>query len=144
MQLPLSPAIVWQQVTDYPQWVNYFPDLTASEVLSKSASRKRLYQAARKSFLMLSIQVEIFLSVSEIIHADRWQIHFALEQGSFSDFAAQLTLQPLQSGTLLTYAVQATPNLPVPTPFIQEAMRLDLPANMRSMRRVIQQLAQAR
>ena len=35
MYLPLVRSHVWQQVTDYPRWVQYFPDVTKSEVLHR-------------------------------------------------------------------------------------------------------------
>jgi hypothetical protein len=38
---------------------------------------------------------------------------------------------------LLTYTVQATPNIPIPSIFIQQAMNLELPENMRKMRQVL-------
>jgi hypothetical protein len=37
----------------------------------------------------------------------------------------------------LTYSVEATPLVPVPSLFIEQAMRHDLPGNMRQMRQVI-------
>jgi hypothetical protein len=137
--VPLNRAYVWQQVTDYPRWVQFFPDLVQSQVIGESArSHKRLYQVASKAFFLLSVQVEIYLKVIETAHQNsRQQIQFILEHGNFSDFSADLTLQDYRSGTLLTYSVAATPNLPVPSQFIQQAMRLDLPANMRKMRQVL-------
>ena len=78
--------------------------------------------------------LEVYLNVIEVVQQ---QIQFRLERGTFVDFAADLSLQDCQDGTLLTYAVQATPNIPIPTMFIQQAMQLELPANMRTMRRVI-------
>jgi hypothetical protein len=142
MYLPLERSQVWTQVTDYSRWVHYFPDVVRSEVLSYSAGlaqgKKRLYQVARKALLMFSAQVEIYLQVSEAAPAStRQQIQFRMEKGSFNDFSADLTLQDYQAGTLLTYDVQATPAIPVPTLFLQEAIRLDLPTNMRKMRQVI-------
>ena len=142
MYLPLERTNVWQQVTDYSHWVHYFPDLVRSEVLSSGGElhqgRTRLYQVAKKTFFMLSAQVEIYLKVIETAHSSaRQQIQFQMERGSFTDFSANLKLQDHQSGTLLTYSVQATPTIPVPSVFIQEAMRLDLPANMRKMRQVL-------
>ncbi|NJN58438.1 MAG: cyclase [Leptolyngbyaceae cyanobacterium SL_5_9] len=141
MYLPLERMQVWRQVTDYPRWVQYFPDLVCSEVLSNGEGlqgAKRLYQVAKKTFFMLSAQVEIYLKVIETVHASaRQQIQFRMERGSFTDFSADLKLQDHQTGTLLTYSVQATPTIPVPSVFIQEAMRLDLPANMRKMRQVL-------
>ena len=133
MYLPLVRSHVWQQVTDYPRWVQYFPDVTSSEVLQRGEV-KRLYQAAKKAFLFFTAQVEVYLNVIEVVQQ---QIQFRLERGTFTDFAADLNLQDCQNGTLLTYAVQATPNIPIPTMFIQQAMQLELPANMRKMRQVI-------
>lgn len=136
MYLPCQRSHAWQQLTDYPRWVQYFPDLIRSEVINRgdSLKSKRLYQIGRKAFLMFSAEVEIYLKVIETLQQ---QIQFRMEKGSFNDFAADLKLQDWSNGTLLTYSVQATPTIPVPSLFIQQAMLLDLPANMRTMRQVI-------
>lgn len=142
MYVPLERRQVWQHVTNYPRWVQYFPSLTRSDVLATytveaGSSYKHLHQIAGKTFLFFTAQVEIYLKVFESDHPGRQQIHFQLDKGSFSDFSALLKLQDYHAGTLLTYSVQATPSLPIPTQVIQEGIRLDLPTNMRSMRRVI-------
>jgi carbon monoxide dehydrogenase subunit G len=133
MYLPLVRWEVWQQLTDYPRWVQYFPDVTKSEILSQGEV-KRLYQAAQKSFLFLTAQVEIYLNVVELLGQ---QIQFQMEKGSFLDFTAKLDLKDCGKGTLLAYQVKATPNIPIPAIFIQQAMNLELPANMRKMRQVL-------
>lgn len=143
--LPLSRAEVWHQLTDYPRWVHYFPDLVQSDIIHRGdglSGSKRLYQVARKAVFLFTAQVEIYLKVLESAHSSAWQqIQFSMERGSFSDFSANLKLQDCDAGraigTLLTYTVQATPSLPVPTALIQEAMRLDLPENLRKMRQVL-------
>lgn len=137
--LPIDRFQAWQQLTDYPRWVQYFPDMTHSEVLNRESSRphKSLYQAARKAFFLFSAQVEIYLSVLETAQTTWHQIQFQLERGSFNDFSATLKLHDFHAGTLLTYAVQATPTIPIPTQFIQEAIKLDFPNNLRQMRRVL-------
>jgi Polyketide cyclase / dehydrase and lipid transport len=136
--VPLARPHVWQQVTDYPRWVQFFPDLVHSEILSDRARNpKRLYQVASKAFWMLSVQVEIYLKVVETVQQSCQQIQFCLEKGNFSDFTATLKLEDYRGGTLLIYSVAATPTIPVPSQLIQQAMRLDLPANMRSMRKVL-------
>lgn len=137
--IPRNRAQVWHQITNYPRWTQYFPDVTRSEVLGvveAGVVRKRLYQAAQKSFFLLNIQVEVFLDVAEQQETGD-AIAFRLEQGSFRDFAADLSLYPYQQGTILSYRVQATPTIPVPSLFIQQAMQMDLPNNMRQMRRVM-------
>jgi hypothetical protein len=133
MYLPITRSHAWQQLTDYPRWVEYFPDVTKSEVLQRGEV-KRLYQVAKKTFLFLSVQVEIYLNVFEVLGQ---HIQFQLEKGTFTDFTADLKLQDFGNGTLLTYSVQATPNIPIPTVFIQQAMHMELPDNMRKMRQVL-------
>jgi len=139
---PLERTKVWQQITNYPRWVQFFPALTHSEILQSNdftrKGSKRLYQIASKAFLMFTAQVEIYLKVFEIVHQNTMhQIQFCLEQGSFTDFYADLKLQDFHDGTLLTYAVRATPTIPVPGLLIQEAIRLDLPNNLKTMRQVL-------
>ncbi|MBW4556996.1 MAG: cyclase [Trichormus sp. ATA11-4-KO1] len=133
MYLPLLRSQVWQQLTDYPRWVQYFPDITKSEVLSRGEV-KHLYQVAQKAFLFFTAQVEIYLNVVEVLGQ---QIQFRMEKGTFLDFTAILELKDWGNGTLLAYNVQATPNIPIPAIFIQQAMNFELPANMRKMRQVL-------
>ncbi|TVP55356.1 MAG: cyclase [Nodularia sp. (in: Bacteria)] len=133
MYLPLLRSQVWQQLIDYPRWVQYFPDITKSEVLSKGEV-KRLYQTAQKTFLFFTAQVEIYLDVVELLGQ---QIQFRMQKGTFLDFSAILDLKDFGNGTLLAYQVQATPNIPIPSIFIQQAMNFELPANMRKMRQVL-------
>lgn len=140
MYLPLERQNVWQQVIDYPRWVEFFPDITQSRVLTSASSEmdstvlRRIYQAASKTFLFLTAQVEIYLRVVETAGQ---HIQFQFESGSFTDFSAHLNLKDCVGGTLLTYSVQATPLIPVPSIFIQQAINLDLPANMRQMRQAL-------
>jgi carbon monoxide dehydrogenase subunit G len=133
MYLPLVRSQVWQQLTDYPRWVQYFPDITKSEVLHQGDA-KQLYQVAQKAFIFFTAQVEIYLSVVEVLGQ---QIQFRMEKGTFLDFTAKLELKDCGNGTLLAYSVQATPNIPIPSIFIQQAMNFELPTNMRQMRQVM-------
>lgn len=143
MYLPILRKSAWQQLIDYPEWVRYFPDINKSYLLTNDLAKpgsddevecKRLYQTASKSFLFLSAQVEIYLRVVETFQQ---QVQFQLESGSFHDFLAELTLKDFSDGTLLTYFVQATPLIPVPSMFIQQAIHFDLPKNMRTMRQAL-------
>lgn len=139
MRIPLTRAQVWQQLTHYPSWTAFFPDITRSEVTAKlSPQSKRVTQAASKTFLMLSIAVEIQLQVDEI---PQESIRFSMvDRGiSFRDFAAVLELKDLGNSTELSYTVQATPSIPVPGMFIEQAMKFDLPNNMRHLRKVLLQ-----
>ncbi|MBE9034425.1 SRPBCC family protein [aff. Roholtiella sp. LEGE 12411] len=133
MYLPMVRSQVWQQLTDYPRWVQYFPDITKSEVMSRGEV-KYLYQAAQKAFFFFTAQVEIYLNVVEVLGQ---RIQFRMEKGTFEDFTANLELKDCGNGTLLAYTVQATPLIPIPSVFIQQAMNFELPTNMRKMRQVL-------
>jgi Polyketide cyclase / dehydrase and lipid transport len=138
MYLPVVRSQIWGQLTNYANWVNYFPDITRSEVLEHNPDRPhrghRLYQCAQKNFLMFTAQVDVHLRVFENMQR---QIRFRMERGSFNDFSASINLDDYEDGTFLTYAVEATPTIPVPSLFIEQAMRQDLPGNMRQMRQVL-------
>jgi hypothetical protein len=138
MYVPLSRGQIWSQVTNYQRWTQFFPNIIESEVLEtvKTASHRyrRLYQVGRKGFMMLSAQVEIYLKVFEVA-CDR--VQFRLEQGTFTHFAADLQLQDVSGGTLVSYGVQAVPTIPVPAFLIEHAMKTDLPGNMKQMRQVL-------
>ena len=138
MYVPLDRSHIWPQVTSYRRWTQFFPNITHSEVLEsvKTASHRyrRLYQVGCKGFMMMTAQVEIYLQVLETA-CDH--IQFRLERGTFSYFAADLHLQDMGAGTLLTYRVQAAPTIPVPTFLIEQGMKIDLPGNMRQMRQVL-------
>jgi len=140
MYVPMVRSQTWQQLTDYSKWVHYFPDIVQSQVLEAKRQTKthpatrRLYQVARKAFMMFSAQVEIYLQVIETLHQN---IQFRFERGTFSDFAADLTLEDYGAGTLITYSVKATPLIPVPSFLIEQAIRHDLPGNMKTMRSVM-------
>ncbi|MBV6622147.1 MAG: cyclase [Rivularia sp. (in: Bacteria)] len=133
MYLPLVRSQVWQHITDYPRWVQYFPDITKSEIIHKGEV-KRLYQAAQKAFMFFTAQVDIYLNVVEDFGN---KVQFNLDKGTFHDFSADIDLKDCGSGTLLTYSVKATPIIPIPSMFIQQAMNFELPANMRKMRQVL-------
>jgi len=134
MYVPAKRPELWAQLTQYPRWVEFFPNVSRSEVLASNQSVHRVYQVGRKAFLAIAAEVEIYLQVYEDAYHS---LQFRLEKGTFRDFGADLTLQDWQSGTLLTYAVQATPLIPVPSFLIEQGMRQDLPGNMEHMRRVL-------
>lgn len=138
MFLPTTRQQAWAQLTHYPRWIQFFPDINQSRVLDSvqhaEVTERRIYQAAHKAFFLLAVQVEIYLRVIETRHQ---RLQFSLERGSFSDFSADLSLEDYGPGTILTYSVEATPLIPVPSLLIQEAARQDLPNNMRQMRQVI-------
>ncbi|MEO1146166.1 MAG: SRPBCC family protein [Cyanobacteria bacterium J06638_22] len=140
MYLPTERAEIWQALTCYSRWVAFFPDLTHSEVVEDNGHRwKRLHQSASKNFVLFQINVSIYLKVFETALNDYHLIRFRMEEGNFRDFSADLHLEDWNGGTVLTYSVQATPTVPIPSMFIQQAIRLDLPANLKQMRRCLTQ-----
>ncbi len=133
MYLPLERSQVWSQLTNYHRWTQFFPDVTQSRVIDNQQPQlgRRIYQAAEKSFLFITAQVNLYLRVFEL---EQQHIRFQFEKGSFSDFTADLMLSDFKQGTILHYSVSATPLIPVPSFFVEQAMKMDLPVNLRHMR----------
>ncbi|NJR68141.1 MAG: cyclase [Synechococcales cyanobacterium CRU_2_2] len=135
--LPISRTDLWQHLTHYPRWTEFFPDIFYSEVSHEvDARRKHILQKARKSFLVLNVEVEVQLYAYEMREK---AIVFELDgtSTSFQDFSAELQLKDFHHGTQLSYSVQATSKIPIPALFIEQAMKLDLPMNMRHLRQVL-------
>ncbi len=135
--LPMSREELWEQLTNYSRWTDFFPDICHSEVIDEvSPSCRRLTQKATKNFLVLNVEVEIQLRAHEVKGK---AIVFELESdsSSFNDFSAELQLKDFHHGTQLSYSVQATSKIPIPALFVQQAMKLDLPLNMRHLRSVL-------
>ncbi len=133
LYIPLSTLQCWQKLTNYPQWVNYFPDITHSEKLPHT---QQLYQKGVKDFILFRTEVEIYLDIRENPYET---VEFEFVKGSFSEFLAYLHLQEYHQGTLMTYAVQAALKFPLPPPLIQQALKIELPVNLRCMRKVFLQ-----
>jgi len=138
--LPQLRSQVWETLIQYDRWVDIFPHITHSRVVeSLSPFRKRLYQAAEKTFSLITIAVNAELIVREYPQRRIW---FVLEHPNacFREFEAEVWLREVSpvTGTFLSYTVQAAASLPIPAPFIQEAMRQDLPQNLAHLRSYLQ------
>ena len=111
----------------------------SSIVESLSPFRKCLYQAAKKTFSLMTIAVDAELMVREYPQRRIW---FVLQKPNacFREFEAEVWLREVSpvTGTFLSYTVQAAASLPIPAPFIQEAMRQDLPQNLAHLRSYLQ------
>jgi len=138
--LPHPRSQVWETLTDYDRWVDIFPHITHSSIVeSLSPFRKCLYQAAKKTFSLMTIAVDAELMVREYPQRRIW---FVLQKPNacFREFEAEVWLREVSpvTGTFLSYTVQAAASLPIPAPFIQEAMRQDLPQNLAHLRSYLQ------
>lgn len=129
------PAEVWAQLTDYPRWVDYLPDLTQSEILPATNDRTRLRQVGRKSILGFTAEAALDLQVEALAP---YRLRFDLERGGLAEFTATFTLTPWRQGTLVTFTGRATPLFPIPGWVVEQVMRHGLPMNLRHMRRVIE------
>ncbi len=135
LYLPMAGAALWEHLTDYPRWSEYFPNIACSRHLPPAASgQPRLYQVGEKSLMGIPTAGELYLQVDE---SPPEQIHFRLERGIFSAFEATLLFRPWRIGTLLTYTIQATLAVPLPWFVLSQGIQQDLPQNLTHMRQVI-------
>jgi carbon monoxide dehydrogenase subunit G len=137
LHLPLPRAYVWQHLSDYTRWSEFFPNLLCSRVVESHPEAwrgKLLHQVAGLPFLDLGPKVDIYLRAFEIEHKS---IRFKLIRGSFTNFAAELRLDDREQGTLLTYRVEAQLAFPVPPFLIRQGIQGAFLSNLKHMRRML-------
>lgn len=135
LYVPMAGPALWDALTDYPRWSEYFPNIACSHQLPPTASGlPRVYQVGQKSLMGIPTAGELYLKVHE---SPPEQIQFRLEQGIFSAFEATLRLQPWRVGILLTYTIQVTLAVPLPWFILRQGIQEDLPKNLKQMRQVI-------
>ncbi|MGD1905441.1 MAG: SRPBCC family protein [Leptolyngbyaceae cyanobacterium] len=135
LYMPMAAPDLWEHLSDYPRWSEYFPNIACSRELVPTASGvPRVYQVGQKSLMGIPTAGDLYLQVHESPHE---QIQFRLERGIFSSFEATLRFQPWRVGVLLTYTIQVTLAVPLPWFILRQGIQDDLPHNLRHMRDVI-------
>lgn len=114
-----SPQKVFEIVTDYPNAVRYFTNLTACEVLSEKNGVKQVHFGAKANGLM---KLDYVLSIDQS-KANR--IEWTRVKGSFKANEGYWDLTPVDGGrsTLVTYAKHVDPGFFTPKMFVHKTLR---------------------
>jgi ribosome-associated toxin RatA of RatAB toxin-antitoxin module len=120
--VPSSPAKVAAVLTDYERIPEFMPDVTTSQVLSRTAAGLVVEQHATATFMMFSKSVHLVLEVSE--HGDA--IRFRDRCGkSFTTYQGEWRLIETTDGTAVLYALTANPSFDVPGFVLKRLLKRD-------------------
>lgn len=114
-----SPEKVFEIVTDYPNAVKYFSNLTACDVLSEKNGVKQVHFNAKASGLM---KLDYVLSIDQ---SKPNRIEWKHVKGSFKANEGYWDLAPVDGGkaTLVTYAKHVNPGFFAPKIFVHKTLR---------------------
>lgn len=114
-----TPQKVFDVVTDYPNAVRYFTNLTSCEVLSEKNGVKHVRFGAKANGLM---KLDYVLSIDQS-KANR--IEWTRVKGSFKANEGYWDLTPVEGGksTLVTYAKHVDPGFFTPKMFVHKTLR---------------------
>ncbi len=114
-----SPEKVFDIVTDYPDAVRYFSNLTSCEVLSEKNGVKNVHFGAKAAGLM---KLDYVLAIDE---SKPGRIEWTRVKGSFKANEGYWDFTPVDGGrsTLVTYAKYVDPGFFAPRMFVNKALR---------------------
>jgi uncharacterized membrane protein len=114
-----TPQKLFEIVTDYPNAVRYFTNLTACEVLSEKDGVKQVHFGAKANGLM---KLDYVLSIDQS-KANR--IEWTRVKGAFKANEGYWDLTPVDGGrsTLVTYAKHVDPGFFTPKMFVHKTLK---------------------
>jgi carbon monoxide dehydrogenase subunit G len=109
--VPEAPAAVLGVLSDYEQIPRFMPGVKTSVVRSRAAGRTVVEQEAHKRVMLFSRTVHLLLDISETADA----LTFVDTSGrSFTSYEGSWRVLPTDTGTLVTYELNARPAFEVP------------------------------
>lgn len=121
--VPAAPRAVASVLTDYERIPEFMPDVTSSQIVSRSDAGLVVEQEATARFMMFSKRVHLLLEVSE----DGNTIRFRDRCGnSFKSYeGAWILTQTTAGGTEVAYQLSAKPSFEVPGFVLKRLLKRD-------------------
>jgi len=143
---------LWAVLTDYDRLSERVPNLVESAVLNPgdvAAGRKpRVYQKGAQKIWGFEFGADVTLEMTErVAAADIHALEFrCVDSFFFSQFDGAWTLEDggADDRTLVRYAVDVTPQGPVPVAALEWRIQEDVPVNVLAVRRAAEALLPAR
>lgn len=128
---------VWEVLTDYEKLAEFIPNLVRSErIPCPFPDRVWLLQQGMQQALYWQIEAKVVLDLQEVpLSSDGKELRFEMIDGDFKQYTGKWTLKPEDGDrtTLLQYEVNVTPQLLLPTVFLERIIKADLPKNLRAI-----------
>ena len=129
-----SPEKVFEVVTDYPNAVKYFTNLTDCQVLSEKNGVKNVRFNAKASGLL---KLDYVLAIDQ---SKAGRIEWTRLKGSFKANEGYWDLAPVDGGraTLVTYAKHVDPGFFAPKMFVHKTLRDTAENIFRDLKRIVE------
>ena len=134
IDIPAPPQAVWSTILDCERAARMTPSVKRCSVLSRDAGGR---SEVREHVVKWSFLLPALHSTSRLTLDPYRRIAFRCEGGDIKDCEGQWRLEPLEGGkaTRVTYENRATAPFGMPNGLAALAMRRDVPAALRALRR---------
>jgi ribosome-associated toxin RatA of RatAB toxin-antitoxin module len=142
IQIPYSPAQVWQVITNYESFPEFMPSMTESRRLEHPSGGIRLEQIRTKSLVGIKISAR---SVVDIEERFPHEIHYQLIEGDLKEFSGYWRLETInssqyQTGVELIYDFTVLPKPIIPAPVFNHFLKNDIPGILLAVRQRVENL----
>jgi carbon monoxide dehydrogenase subunit G len=134
IDIAAPPHVVWSTILDCERAARMTPSVKSCTVLSRDASGR---VEVREHVVKWSFLLPALHSTSRLTLEPYRRIAFRCEAGDIKDCEGQWLLEPVDGGraTRVTYENRATAPFGLPNGMTTMAMRRDVPAALRALRR---------
>jgi ribosome-associated toxin RatA of RatAB toxin-antitoxin module len=111
VDLPVAQSMAWSVLTDYESYPRFISTMIESRIIERSPFGKIVDQKGSFGFLFFTQAVEVRMLVAELPPS---VVVARLVSGSFRDLQGRYELQPIASGTRLSYQGRFLPDFNLP------------------------------
>ncbi|HSO06248.1 MAG TPA: SRPBCC family protein [Pelomicrobium sp.] len=139
--LPVSPALIWEVLTDYERLADFVPDLIESRVVSAPGEPRLLAQRGRTRIGVFSAEVAVTLRVDEY-PIERLQ--FTAVKGNVREMRGEWRIVALGKGAKVVYSVELVPAFWMPASVGPALVRRHVDTQLQGIEGEIMRRAEAR
>nr|WP_320675327.1 SRPBCC family protein [Prochlorococcus sp. MIT 1341] len=133
LRTPIKASTLWEVLTDYENLNTFIPNLSTSELISRSENKVKLKQVGTQKFVGVKFSAKVQIELTE--NKKIGDLEFCLLKGDFRRFEGAWRIRPQieGEGTFLLYELTVQGCLGMPVGLIEQRLREDLSTNLLSV-----------
>ena len=133
LRSPIPEQLFWDVLTDYENLSSFIPNLSSSELVTRSGNTVQLRQVGSQQLLGLRFSAQVLLELTE--YRPEGLLRFHMLKGDFRRFEGTWRISRVPDGCSLVYELTVQGCIGMPIGLIEERLRDDLTSNLRAVER---------
>ena len=133
LRSPIPEQLFWDVLTDYENLSSFIPNLSSSELVTRSGHTVQLRQVGSQQLLGLRFSAQVLLELTE--YRPEGLLRFHMLKGDFRRFEGTWRISRVPDGCSLVYELTVQGCIGMPIGLIEERLRDDLTSNLRAVER---------